>query len=221
MDVKTDKITGNTTKLPDNAKELCELPYFNIEELYGGNQELFHSGWMRVGGCAAVTACDTCIYLDMYKGSNKLYPFYLDNITKSQYEEFAMQMKPYLKPRYSGIDKLGIYIDGFGSYLHDHGCDNVSLTGFDGSKSCTEARAFVIKQIKAGYPIPYLNLRHKDPAFADFVWHWFLITGYAVFNEVMMVKLVSYGEYIWADFGRLWNLSSGRKGGMIRIEKHG
>ena len=56
---------------------------------------------------------------------------------------------------------------------------------------------------------------------ADFVWHWFLITGYAVFNEVMMVKLVSYGEYIWADFGRLWNLSSGRKGGMIRIEKHG
>ena len=50
MDIKTDKIIGNTTNLPDDAKELCELPYFNIEELYGGNQELFHSGWMRVGG---------------------------------------------------------------------------------------------------------------------------------------------------------------------------
>lgn len=199
-------------------KLISELDYFNIEELYGGNQELFKNGWMRVGGCAAVTACDTCIYLDMYKGTHGLYPY--DNLaalTKQSYEQFAMEMKPYLKPRYSGIDKLSIYIDGFGKYLSDHGADNVHLTGFDGHESYSAARAFVTDRINSGYPVPYLNLRHRDPDFADFVWHWFLLTGYAVFDDVLMVKAVSYGEYVWLDFARLWNTGYTRKGGMISV----
>ena len=77
-----------------------ELDYFNIEELYGGNQEIFSDLWMRGGGCAAVTACDLSIYLDLYKGTGDvaqgLYPFDLQHLTKESYERFAMLMKPYL-----------------------------------------------------------------------------------------------------------------------------
>ena len=212
-----DLINEDKMSFAQTPKLTRELEYFRIEELYGGNQELFSNGWMRVGGCAAVTACDTCIYLDMYKGTSGLYPYDINALTKASYEEFAMEMKPYLKPRFSGIDKLSIYIEGFGRYLSDRSFDNVRLAGFDGHESYSAARAFIKERIDAGYPIPYLNLRHKDPAFSDFVWHWFLITGYAVFNEVFMVKAVSYGEYVWLDFGRLWNTGFSRKGGMIHV----
>ena len=217
MEIKENLKIEENKEFKTAPKNIRELDYFNIEELYGGNQELFSSGWMRVGGCAAVTACDMCIYLDMYKGTKGLYPYDLSALTKQSYEEFAMMMKPYLRPRYSGIDKLSIYIDGFGRYLCDRGSDNIRLTGFDGHESYSAARAFVTERIDSGYPVPYLNLRHRDPDFSDFVWHWFLLTGYAVFDDVMMVKAVSYGEYVWLDFGRLWNTGYTRKGGMISV----
>ena len=40
-----------------------ELQYFKIEEAWGGSQEWFSDRMMRLGGCAAVTACDSCIFL--------------------------------------------------------------------------------------------------------------------------------------------------------------
>ena len=42
-----------------------ELEYFYIGKAYGGNQEWFFDAMMRIGGCAAVTACDSCIYLSL------------------------------------------------------------------------------------------------------------------------------------------------------------
>ena len=51
-----------------------ELQYFKIEEAWGGSQEWFSDRMMRLGGCAAVTACDSCIFFDLYKGTD-LYPF--------------------------------------------------------------------------------------------------------------------------------------------------
>lgn len=35
-----------------------ELQYFKIEGAWGGSQEWFSDRMMRLGGCAAVTACD-------------------------------------------------------------------------------------------------------------------------------------------------------------------
>ena len=92
-----------------------ELPYFKIEEARGGNQEWFPDRMMRLGGCAVVTACDSCIFFDLYKETH-LYPFDRKNITKADYIRFGMEMKPYLRPRWSGIDTLDIYMEGFGKY---------------------------------------------------------------------------------------------------------
>ena len=40
-----------------------ELDYIQIEDGLGGNQDWFPEWDMYHGGCAAVTACDLCIYL--------------------------------------------------------------------------------------------------------------------------------------------------------------
>ncbi len=202
-----------------------ELDYFNIEELYGGNQEIFADLWMRGGGCAAVTACDLSIYLDLYKGTRDggqgLYPFDLKNLTKESYERFAMLMKPYLRPRFSGIDKLDIYLGGFQKYLADRGCDRIRVSGFSGSEPFEKAREMLISRIDAGFPVPMLNLRHKDRTFSDFEWHWFLLTGYECFDDSIMVKVVSYGEYVWFDFKALWNSGHRLKGGLIIVREKG
>lgn len=43
-----------------------ELNYFMIEGSYGSNQDWFSNFLMKMGGCAAVTACDSCIYLALW-----------------------------------------------------------------------------------------------------------------------------------------------------------
>ena len=252
---------GSVFVLPDRqAKTRCELPYFNVDEMIGGNQELFSDPWMRIGGCAAVTACDICIYMDKYKGTKGLYPYDVNSVSKADYERFAMLMKPYLRPRYSGINKLSTYIEGLSRYLSEHAfqcscipnndgkltensnpgdkasvenkslsglympdsvhapvAGGIQLYGFEGNHSYSEARRFIIEHIDAGFPIPYLNLYHRDPALSDFVWHWFILAGYAVYADTMMVKVISYGECYWFDLARLWNTGHRRKGGMIGI----
>ena len=85
-----------------------ELDYFMIEHSYGGNQEWFWDPMMKIGGCAAVTACDSSIYFDCYKGTEGLYPYEKTALTKKDYVKFGMKMKPYLKPRRTGIDSLDI-----------------------------------------------------------------------------------------------------------------
>ena len=199
-----------------SAKAHCELPFFNVDGMLGGNQELFSDPWMKIGGCAAVTACDLCIYMDMYKGTKGLYSYDIAHISCADYERFAMLMKPYLRPRYSGINRTSTYIEGLSAYLEDHGykCD---ITDFDLNSRYSEARSFVTDSIDAGFPVAYLNLYHRDPAFSDFVWHWFLLAGYAVYSDTMMVKVISYGECYWFDFARLLNTGHHRKGGMVRI----
>ena len=97
-----------------------ELDFFRVGRAYGGNQDWFADPMMRLGGCAAVTACDSSIYFDRYRGT-RLYPFHQGRISKKEYTRFGMRMKPYLKPRWSGIDSLDIYIDGYGAFLEDAG----------------------------------------------------------------------------------------------------
>ena len=58
------------------------LDYFSIEGAVGGSQEWFRNVVMYIGGCAAATACDCCIYLALYRGMAKLYPYDVHKLTK-------------------------------------------------------------------------------------------------------------------------------------------
>ena len=42
-----------------------ELPHFYVENNYGSNQNEVKNPIMRFAGCAAITACDCCLYFDM------------------------------------------------------------------------------------------------------------------------------------------------------------
>ena len=45
-----------------------ETGYYYIDGDYGWNQEKFTDPIMKGGGCAAVTACDICIFLSRFFG---------------------------------------------------------------------------------------------------------------------------------------------------------
>ena len=192
-----------------------ELDYFMIEHSYGGNQEWFLDPMMKIGGCAAVTACDSSIYFDCYKGTEGLYPYEKTALTKKDYVKFGMKMKPYLKPRRTGIDSLDIYMDGFGKYLADKGCDAVHMEPLHGTEDAEKAKAAVIDAIDRGVPVPCLILKHENPLFENYVWHWFLLTGYDTAGDSCMVKAVTYGESKWLDMDDLWNTGHDKKGGLI------
>ena len=86
-----------------------ELPHFHIGNEYGGSQNWLTDLFMKIGGCATVTACDMAIYLKMYKGKDKLYPNDIENISRRDYNEFSKYMKTFLRPRISGIIKFHIF----------------------------------------------------------------------------------------------------------------
>ena len=61
------------------------LDYFSIDRAVGGSQEWFKNVVMYIGGCAAATACDCCIYLALHRGMEHLYPFDIRRLTKQDY----------------------------------------------------------------------------------------------------------------------------------------
>lgn len=191
-----------------------ELDYFYIDSSYGGCQNWFLDYMMRLGGCAAVTACDSCIYLDLYQDTDRLYPYDLQNLTKRDYINFSKIMKPYLRPRWTGIDTLELYIEGFGAYLSDHNAA-LAMRPFYGTQPAPEAKKHVMHQIDSGFPIPCLILNHANSSLRDYVWHWFLLTGYEAIAHTFMVKAVTYGNWRWIDFDALWSTGYERKGGLI------
>lgn len=196
-----------------------ELDYFHVGRGYGWNQEWFSDRWMNLGGCAAVTAIESCIYLKKYRGLDRVYPFKAgEMISQSDYVRFSEMMKPYLRPRWSGIDTLQIYTEGLGDYFQDRGETGLTMEGFDGNRPLAEAKAAVIEQIDKGFPIPYLILEHRNPSMADYVWHWFLLNGYEKFEDTLMVKVVTYGTWRWLSLEELWATGYRRKGGLILFQ---
>lgn len=192
-----------------------ELEHFTIGSSYGGNQDWFRSFMMRLGGCGAETACDSSLYFALHKGLDKLYPFDLTNLTKKEYVDFAHRMENYLWPRMSGIDRLDIFTEGYGKYLKDCGEDRLTMETLDGSESYEKAVKTIISQIDAGLPVPDLTLNIKDRSLKDYNWHWFLINGYEIDGEKVMVKSVTYSSWEWLDLEKLWNTGYARKGGLI------
>lgn len=191
-----------------------ELPHFDIEGFYGGSQDWFSDGWMKMGGCGAATMCDCCIYFDRYKGT-KLYPYDAQMLSKADYERFAMEMKPYLRPRFLGISRTAIFLRGARRFLKDRHNVSLQMTSLEGRRPVEEAKAAVIKQIDAGLPIPYLNLFHQSPKLKEYVWHWFILNGYELRGDRLMVKAVTYGGWEWLDFEELWNTGHRIRGGMV------
>lgn len=197
------------------------LPHFYVGDSLGGQQEWYSritDFGMNVGGCAAITACDCAICLEKYFGLRGLYPFDLKNISREDYLRFGKIMEPYLYPRWSGVDKLEIYLDGFGKFLSDRHVTNVKLSGWSGENDFDGTREVVRRQIDAGCPIPCLTLNHQAQSLQDYVWHWFILNGYELRGEKFFVQAVSYGVGRWFDFATLWNTGYSRKGGLILFE---
>lgn len=197
------------------------LPHFYIGESLGGQQKWYPrltDFGMNVGGCAAITACDCSIYFAKYFGL-PLYPFDLQDIKREDYLEFGRIMEPYLYPRWSGVDKLEIYLDGFGRFLHDHNVTNLKLSGWSGENNFPKSCEVVRRQIDAGYPMPCLTLNHQSPELKVYEWHWFILNGYDQREENFSVQAVSYGVGRWLNFATLWNTGYSRKGGLILFER--
>lgn len=192
-----------------------ELEHFHIGDSYGGSQDWFPTFMMRMGGCAAETACDSSIYFAIHRGLLGIAPDNAAALSKKDYIRFAYVMKPYLSPRPGGVDRVETYIDGYTKYLRDRGETRLQMTPLQGTEPFVAAQEAVKDQIVHGYPIPMLILRHRDKRYADYVWHWFLLNGYDDTTNTFLVKAVTYSSYEWLDFGELWNTGFSKRGGLV------
>ncbi|MCR4819407.1 MAG: hypothetical protein K5841_10660 [Fretibacterium sp.] len=194
-----------------------ELDYIRIGNEMGGNQDWLPEWDMNRGGCAAVTACDLCLYLAVWEKFPALYPFGLESLNKEDFIRFTQIMKPYLAPRSHGIDFLETYLSGLADYWRGVGFVGLRAEGLSGMVPYETAEAIILAQLDAGLPIPYLMLRHWDPSLEDLEWHWFNLAGYEKTPEGLLVKAVTYGRGLWLDLRRLWDTRADRRGGLIRL----
>ena len=199
---------------------LKELDYFWVGEEYGGRQSLLPDMIMRFAGCAAVTACDSLIYMTLYKNLKNLCPFSTDQLRGRDYVAFFKTVKPYLRPRLMGINRLEIFVAAFKKFLKEHGTFFLDVMPWSGDHDEQDTVNTIRQQIDRGVLSPYLLLHHKNPNFENYEWHWFLLTGYDEKPDGrFMVKAVTYGAYEWLDFAKLWNTGYDRKGGLILFKE--
>ena len=192
-----------------------ELPYFNIENSFGGNQDWFKDPMMKLGGCAAITACDFSLKMALYDNKTHLYPYDIQKLNKEDYIKFAMKMKPYLRPRLKGVNTLKLFIDGIQEYFNDVDEVDLLIQEFHGDMKEEEAAVQIKTQIDNGIPIPYLLLKHKNHNFKDFAWHWFLVVGYEEFEKDFYIKVATYSNAHWLSLNELWETGYKEKGGMV------
>lgn len=184
----------------------------------GWNQEEFTDWSMYDGGCAAVTACDLSIFLARKKRFSALYPYDPFHVRREDYLAFSEEMKPYLRPRWQGIDTLELYLDGLSAYWRDRGAFSLRGSGIPGTVQWQQAGEMVRTQIDAGFLIPCLLLYHRKSIFQEFQWHWFNIAGYENAGDEMYVKAITYGRAYRLNFREMWDTGYRRKGGLIKIE---
>lgn len=193
------------------------LDYFTIEGTPGGNQDWLPEWDMNRGGCAAVTACDICMLLSKRERFRKLYPFDSNHISRNDFIKFASIMKPFLYPRYHGVDFLETYICGLKDYFMSIKSNELIIEGLSGNVSYDVFAHAVMNQINNNFPVPFLLLNHHDPELEDFFWHWFILAGYDESDDGINVLTVTYGECKWIGLHRLWDTGYKRKGGIICI----
>jgi hypothetical protein len=115
----------------------------------------------------------------------------------------------------SGIDKLDIFVKGYSKYLSDAGENRLSMDTLDGTEPYEAAAGILKEQIDRDYPVPALTLNHRNREFRDYNWHWYLINGYDDTDGSLKIKAVTYSEWVWLDFRRLWDTGHVRRGGLI------
>ncbi|MDD3659777.1 MAG: hypothetical protein PHT89_03550 [Lachnospiraceae bacterium] len=192
-----------------------ELAHFKIDKAYGGSQAWFRDPIMKIGGCAAASACDLCIDLALHHGIEQVYPFDIQHLTKETYIQFSAIMKSFLHPRIGGITKLELFVKGFEKYLMTFEQKNIRVSVLKAGKNIREAETVILDQIDKGIPVPFLLLRHKNINFRYHTWHWFLIIGYEKFEDEMYVKTATYGNYHWFSLKELMDSGYRQKGGGI------
>ncbi len=192
------------------------LGYFTIEGAPGGNQDWLPEWEMNMGGCAAVTACDTCIFLSRKDEYRSLYPFNPEKLSRSDFIKFASIMKPYLSPRYHGIDFLETYICGLYDYMADAKNNRLILEGISANVPYEIFAGAIMDQLDRDIPVPFLLLHHKNPKLDDFQWHWFNLAGYDLEGDAKILT-VTYGEYQWFGLRDIYETGYERRGGLIRI----
>ncbi len=194
-----------------------ELNHFYIDRFVGGSQDWMPDAWMRLGGCAALAAVDSMIYFTLCQKKKKLCPPEIDvkQLNKSIYITFAMIMKPYLRPRFMGVNKLHLYTDGVKQYMKKYHIDSFTMEHFPTGQSLDVAQDMLIRQIDAGMIIPFLLLNPISKEWKDYHWHWFLLSGYEWRDDRIYVKVITYGNYQWLSFDGLWNTTDPDNGGMI------
>lgn len=146
-----------------------------------------------------------------------LYPYDAYSLNKQDYLSFSNIMKPYLHPRWQGIDTLDLYIAGLTAYFHDAGAHTLKADGLSGAVSWKIAAEQIKEQIDHGILVPFLLLYHKSRVLSDLQWHWFNLAGYEEFDGEFYVEAVTYGSFRWVDLRELWNTGYRRKGGIVRI----
>ena len=151
------------------------------------------------------------------KGMKHLYPFDVEHLTREDYVAFSMKMKPCLRPRVNGVNKLYMFTEGFGKYLSEAGEKDLFMEELSGTRSCEAAEAFIRRQIDSGYPVPYLMLRHRKACYKDFVWHWFLCYGYEEREDGFYITVATYGESSTFLLKDLWDTGYEERGGLIGI----
>ncbi len=114
-------------------------------------------------------------------------------------------------------------MEGVSRYFEQVGEKELTAEPLYGNRGYEEARTALISQIQSGYPVPCLVLHHKSPNLKEYVWHWFMLTGYEAFEDTTLVKAVTYSAYEWLDFQELWDSGHQKKGGLIlyRLNKAG
>lgn len=192
-----------------------ELALFSIEDSCCGNQDRMVNPWMKLGGCAALAAVDSCILLTLRNGFHGICPIDSADLNWESYNRFAEAMRPYLSPRMMGVNRLSYYLDGFSAYLRDSGCRSLSMEALPMGTPAETARECLKEQIDSGFPVPILHLNPKTSAVQEYRWHWFLLTGYEETEESFLVKAVTFGEAEWLGFSDLWHETDPENGGLI------
>lgn len=202
-----------------------ELPHFYIGSNYGGNQDWMRDPMMRLGGCGALAACDTCIVLAREFGFASLVPFDVSDLTKADYQAFGKLMKPYMPPRRTGINRLATFQEEFQKYLDDRAEETgerpVAGVRLMHKTLPWQAAAEQIKvQIDKGIPMPTLLLHHEDRRFKFYLYHWFMMNGYKELDDgTLYVKFVTYGKSEWLPFKEFWNTGYPLEdGGVVLVD---
>lgn len=194
-----------------------ELEFLQIHGGYGANQSWFWDPLMRIGGCAAITACELSAYLSLQRPEYRnLYPYDPGQISRMDFIRFGRHMKHFISPRPRGVYKLSFYEDGFLEYANHTGI-KLSMELVSGEQSYEEAAAFLKRKIDAGIPVPYLLLKHTDKEMDDFTWHWFTMTGYEEQEDRLYAIFATYGKRHRLDLEKLWDTGHEERGGMITI----